>query len=189
MQEKSDALTGKRSNAPNQNWQPAQDSFSDGAPATAVGRSPSSAPNVGSAETSSGALEQAKQTLTTAADKFGNTINSGFDTQKGKAADSLGTVAQALRQSSEQLRKQNEGAAVPEYVASAASQVERLSGYLRSTNSGEIVASVEQFARRQPALFIGGAFMLGILGARFLKSSSQSIPSAGSPTRNGVGGE
>jgi hypothetical protein len=36
-----------------------------------------------------------------------------------------------------------------------------------------LVGDVENFARRQPALFIGGALALGILAARFLKSSSQ----------------
>ena len=30
----------------------------------------------------------------------------------------------------------------------------------------------QRLARRQPALFVGGAFALGLLGARFLKSSS-----------------
>jgi hypothetical protein len=42
-----------------------------------------------------------------------------------------------------------------------------------------MVRNVEDFARRQPALFIGGAFMLGLLGARFLKSSAQTDPSQG----------
>ena len=35
-----------------------------------------------------------------------------------------------------------------------------------------MVTQVEQYARRQPAIFLGGAFALGLLGARFLKSSN-----------------
>jgi hypothetical protein len=37
---------------------------------------------------------------------------------------------------------------------------------------GELIGDVEQFARRSPALFLGGAFALGVLAARFVKSSS-----------------
>ena len=32
---------------------------------------------------------------------------------------------------------------------------------------------MERYARQQPALFLGGAFVLGLLGARFLKSTAQ----------------
>ena len=32
---------------------------------------------------------------------------------------------------------------------------------------------MQRFARRQPAVFIGSAFALGLVGARFLKSSRQ----------------
>jgi len=34
-----------------------------------------------------------------------------------------------------------------------------------------LLADVQQLARRQPAVFIGSAFELGLVGARFLKSS------------------
>ena len=41
---------------------------------------------------------------------------------------------------------------------------------------------MEHFARRQPVLFVGGAFTLGLLAARFLKSSGQR-----SSSRQGTG--
>jgi hypothetical protein len=69
------------------------------------------------------------------------------------------------------LRDQGQQAAVPQYLSSAADQVDRLSHYLRSTDLRQMAEGVERFARRQPAIFIGGAFALGLLGARFLKSS------------------
>lgn len=37
----------------------------------------------------------------------------------------------------------------------------------------ELAADVEGFTRRQPALFMGGAFVLGLTTARFLKSSRE----------------
>jgi hypothetical protein len=36
------------------------------------------------------------------------------------------------------------------------------------------VDEVENFARRRPAMFLGGAFLLGLAATRFLKSSRQS---------------
>jgi hypothetical protein len=123
---------------------------------------------------SSSTVEKAKTTISNVASHAGDKVAFGLDAQKAKAAEGLGSVARALRQSSDELREQNQGGAVPEYISSAASQVERLSGYLQSTNTKEMVNGVERFARQQPALFIGGVFLLGLLGARFLKSSAQS---------------
>jgi hypothetical protein len=132
-----------------------------------------SRPNVAGAASSSGAtIDKAKETLSNVASQAGDKVASRLDTQKDKAADGLGSVAQALRQTGNQLRDEGQGSVIHEYVSSAADQVDRLSGYLRSTNTREIVNGVEQFARQQPALFVGAAFMLGMLGARFLKSSS-----------------
>ena len=144
-----------------------QGSFAAGASESA-GAAASSSSRGGSASSSDAT---AKERISNVAGQAGEKVASRLDTQKDRAADGLGSVAQALRQASDQLRGQNQGAAAHEYVASAANQVARLSDYLHSTNTREIVNGVEQFAREQPALFVGGAFMLGLLGARFLKSS------------------
>src|SRR5215212_2819772 len=98
--------------------------------------------------------------------------------QKDRAAEGLTSIAQALRQTGQQLRDQNQQA-VTGYIDGAASQVERVSNYLRQNDLGGLIDDVEQFARRQPALFLGGTFVLGMLGARFLKSSRPSTGSAG----------
>ncbi|MDQ6618306.1 MAG: hypothetical protein M3Z31_01165 [Pseudomonadota bacterium] len=126
-------------------------------------------------------IGHAKDTISNVASQAGSKVTTQLDGQRDKAAEGLGTVAQALRQTSDQLKQQNDGpgAAVHQYVASAADQMDRLSGYLRSTNVNEMVGNVGQFARRQPALFIGSAFLLGLLGARFLKSSGQASSGSG----------
>ena len=49
--------------------------------------------------------------------------------------------------------------------------MQRAADYLDRTDSREMMHHTEQFARRQPALFLGGAFGLGLIAARFLKSS------------------
>jgi hypothetical protein len=96
-----------------------------------------------------------------------------LSTQKDRATDGLGTVAQAVRQSTQHLRE-NKQDAVAQYVEKAADQIDRFATQLRDRDIGELVNEVQRFARKQPALFVGSAFALGVLGARFLKSSSDS---------------
>ena len=49
--------------------------------------------------------------------------------------------------------------------------LDRLSGSVRDATVRDIVRATERFARREPLLFLGGAFTLGLFAARFLKSS------------------
>jgi ElaB/YqjD/DUF883 family membrane-anchored ribosome-binding protein len=94
-----------------------------------------------------------------------------LSTQKDRATDGLGSVAQAVRQSTQHLRE-NKQDAIAQYVEKAADQIDRFSTQLRNRDVGELVNEVQRFARRQPALFVGSAFAVGVIGARFLKSSS-----------------
>jgi ElaB/YqjD/DUF883 family membrane-anchored ribosome-binding protein len=94
-----------------------------------------------------------------------------LSTQKDRATDGLGSVAQAVRQSTQHLRE-NKQDAIANYVEKAADQIDRFSTQLRNRDVGELVNEVQRFARRQPALFVGSAFAVGVIGARFLKSSS-----------------
>jgi len=88
---------------------------------------------------------------------------------KQRAVSGLGSVAGALRQTGDSA----DNDLLQDYVARAADGIEEVTDYFRTRNVGEIVGDVERFARREPALFIGGAFALGLLGARFLKSSTR----------------
>jgi len=97
---------------------------------------------------------------------------SQLETQKGRAVDTLVTVAQALRQTGQQLQQQEQGA-VGNYVEQAAERVEHMTNYLRARDVPDLVAETQDFARRQPGLFVTGALALGFLGARFLMSSGQ----------------
>lgn len=103
-------------------------------------------------------------------DKVRQGATSQLSTQKNKATDGIGTVAQAVRQASQQLRTQQHDA-IANYIDQAANQLEQFSTRLRDKDIGELVRDAQQFARRRPAVFIGSAFALGLLGARFLKSS------------------
>lgn len=80
----------------------------------------------------------------------------------------------ALRESGKQL--EGRSSTLASYVTSAASHLEQFSGGIRDRDVNQIVRDVERFARQQPTLFLGGAFVLGVAAARFLKSSG---PDAG----------
>jgi len=129
-------------------------------------------------ETVGQVADQAQHTAGQVANQARQQVSSRLVEQKDRAAEGLTSVAHALRQTSQHLREQDQQA-VTGYIESAASQVERISNYLKQNDLGGLVDDVEHFARRQPALFLGGTFVLGLLGARFLKSSRPTTGSAG----------
>src|SRR4051794_3837119 len=93
-----------------------------------------------------------------------------LEEQKSAASEGLSTVAQAIRQTGHHLRgQQQEG--VAQYVDRAAEQIEQFAGYLGGRDLHQLRWDAEAFARREPALFLGGALTLGLLVGRFLKSS------------------
>src|SRR5215210_7407274 len=91
--------------------------------------------------------------------------------QKDRATEGLGSVADAVRGTTEHLRN-NQHDKVANFAEQAAQQIDRFSERLRNKDVTELLDDAQQLARRRPAIFVGGAFALGLLGARFMKSSS-----------------
>lgn len=91
--------------------------------------------------------------------------------RKEQAANQLDTVARAFRQTGEQLRKED-NQMVARYTENVADQVERVASYLHDGDLNQFLSDAQDFARKQPELFLGGAFTLGLLAARFFKSSA-----------------
>jgi hypothetical protein len=117
-------------------------------------------------------IDQAKEKTSQVVGQVQERAKSQLATQKDRAAEGLGSMAMALRQASRQLQDQN-NAPVAQVTNTAAEQIEKVSTFLRERDLNEMVTEVERFARRQPAIFLGGALVLGLIGARFLKSSGQ----------------
>lgn len=116
------------------------------------------------------AKDKVQELANQAQDKAGQQFQAGVSKGKNRAADTLGAVAQSLLYSSRQLREQDRRS-VGGFVEKAANRVENWADYMQNADTREMAERVENFARREPAIFIGGAFALGLLGARFLKSS------------------
>jgi hypothetical protein len=115
-------------------------------------------------------LEQGQQAAGQALDKAKDTVKSQLSSQKEKAVSTLGNFTDALHQTGDQLRQSGQGV-FGGYADSLAGQIDRAVDYLRENDIDDLAAQVEDFARKQPALFIGGAFVVGVALARFLKSS------------------
>jgi len=112
-----------------------------------------------------GVMDQVKQQASTRVNE-----------QKERAADGLGSVASAIRQASEQLRSENQTLA--SYADKAVDQIQLFADRMRDKDPAEMVRDAERFARRNPAAFVGGAFVLGLALARFLKSSGSGADEA-----------
>lgn len=128
---------------------------------------------------------EAQQVASDLADKATRSAERQFAGGKERAAQVLGQLAEALRHSGQTLSSSTDTPKVNDYLGRAASQIEGLSGYIQKKSMTDVVGDVERYARREPALFTGGAFLLGLLGGRFLRSAQSST--SASPSNGGQG--
>lgn len=131
-------------------------------------------------------VSQAKQAVSESLDQAKRQMQTTFDERKTQAAGRLGGIANALRQTGEQLNAQNEPQ-FGQYAKSAAEQIENWSNMLQTKNLNELMGEVQAFAHRQPELFIAGSLAAGLLLGRFLKSSGSRTTSYNDYNRYGSG--
>src|SRR5690606_29358839 len=112
--------------------------------------------------------EQAQEKLEQARTQAMSRLRDG----KSRVAGQVGTVAHAFRSAGSELRSENQER-LAEFTATAVERVELVGGYVEERGVGEMLDEVARLARRTPALFLGGAFAMGLLGARFLKTSER----------------
>jgi hypothetical protein len=113
-------------------------------------------------------VDQARSSFRQARDRAASSLTDS----RVQAADQLGGMATAFRRTSEHLRAEDQRRAA-DFTEALAERVERASSYLRDRNLGAIRQDLETLARREPALMLGVGFALGLLGARFFKSSER----------------
>lgn len=117
-------------------------------------------------------VEQAREQTGQAVEQARGSAFQMMDQQKGRAAEGLGSVAQALHQTADSLQGNDQGA-LGQYAHRAADTVEQISSQLRDKSVEQLLSEAERFARREPEVFLGGAVLLGLLASRFLKASSR----------------
>ena len=130
--------------------------------------------------------------LTDAKAALSDKASTAVDDKKAVLTTGLTSVADSMRKFSGSL---NEAEANPlteysaRYAEAAAGKVEDVARYFETADLKTVARDVESFARRNPAVFVGGAFALGLLAARFMKSSNERLAAAqGTSRRQGGNG-
>lgn len=121
-----------------------------------------------------GLMQQAKQTTSEVVNQVQQQASSQISRQKDTAASELSTVVNAVRRFGETLNSEGQGPIArfaAQYGDKAANGLDRFANYLRQQDPKRLLDDVQNFGRRQPALLIGGAFLLGFAGARLIKTS------------------
>jgi ElaB/YqjD/DUF883 family membrane-anchored ribosome-binding protein len=90
-----------------------------------------------------------------------------LEEQKRQIAERAGGIAEALHSAAHSLEN-SQNTLIARYVDEAAGRVEDISRKVRDRRWDEIVSATEDFARRQPTLFVLGAMATGFLVGRFL---------------------
>ena len=115
--------------------------------------------------------EQASQTAGPLAERAAGLGLEQADHGRHLAADGIETVARSIRRLSTEIA--DDQPAIATAASTVADQAERTAQFLNETDAREMISKVEEAARRQPLLFLGGAFVAGVATARFLKAAGQ----------------
>src|SRR4051794_12244134 len=128
-----------------------------------------------STQTGDSTAEQAKQkaqeTAQQATDQARGRVRDEVDRRSTEAGEQAISVADAIRQASQQLREQgNDQAAKP--MDQAADRLESAGRWLRESDGERILRDAEDFGRRNPLAVAAGGLAIGFALSRLLKASS-----------------
>lgn len=114
-----------------------------------------------------GLADRAKQEVGAASDK----VRSIAADQKDLLAAQVGGVADAMERAASDLELNNGASA--HYARMIADNAEKLSNTIRNNNVDQLLGIAQDFGRRQPALFVGAAALLGFAASRFVLASAK----------------
>lgn len=117
------------------------------------------------------AVSQAQEQAVKIVGEARQQVEATVQAQTARGSTIASVLGSTLHDASKQLRNQNE-TTVATYLDQAADQVEQLGTMLDSQDYRQLVGTVQGFARQQPLLFFAAAIAVGVVGAKFLKSSS-----------------
>ena len=117
-------------------------------------------------------LESAKAHAKDIADQAGETLTAEAEAHtaqaRATAAHKADNAAAAARAAAGEFDPNSPQARVAQQIAGT---LEGAAHAIRDTDLNQVAAEVTAFARKNPAVFMGGAALLGFTVARFLKSS------------------
>lgn len=134
----------------------------------------------------SAGFEQIKEGARNLTDQARERASSFAEDQKGVVTQHLDTFAQAIRQASDDLSR-NDQTMASQLVRQAAGGLESLSRSIHGADFGDMLDSVRRFGRSNPTAFIGGALLAGIALGRFARASSRDQHGSGDYGRSWQG--
>ena len=114
--------------------------------------------------------QQVKQQAGQLASQFREKGAALFDQQKVRAADLIGDCVAATRRAAQKLHDENDHN-LAGYADAFAEGLDSTGRYLREQDSRKLIDDAADLARRRPEWVLGGAFVVGLAVARFLKAS------------------
>lgn len=117
------------------------------------------------------AVSQAQEQAVKIVGQAREQVQATVKTQTARGSTIATVLGSTLHEAGKQLREQDETAAAT-YLDQAADQVEQISSMLDNQDYGQLIGTVRGFAQRQPVLFFAAAIAVGVVGTKFLKSSS-----------------
>ena len=133
-------------------------------------------------------LTQAKTAAGDVYDSVADKALSAVDEQKAGLTGKLSGVADTVRRVSGTLHDTEADSSLSEFAArytdTAAQKLDSVAKYFDNADLKVIARDIESYARRNPAIFLGSAFALGIMAARFLKSTPPSDEVATAASRS-----
>ena len=113
--------------------------------------------------------QEAGESIGRLAEKAGSMGFERADQARNMTADGLEKLADTVRRAGTDM--ESEQPVIANVTSVAAEQAERAATFLRENDARQLITNVEDVARRQPLLFVGGAFLLGMAASRFIKAA------------------
>jgi broad specificity phosphatase PhoE len=115
--------------------------------------------------------QQVQEKASEAKDRTRAKVSEQLNTRSTQTGEQMTKTADALRQTAQQLRGQQQ-AQPAQVLEGVAQRVERFGQYLTANDGDRFLRDVERIARKQPWLVVTGGAVLGLVAARFTKASS-----------------
>ncbi len=120
-------------------------------------------------------MEQAKATAGGVYDAVADKASAALEDKKSDLTGGLTSVADTVRRVggaiTEGETKNGVTDQAAKYTETVANKLEDVASYFNHADLKGVARDIESYARRNPAVFLGAAFALGVLAARFIKSS------------------
>jgi hypothetical protein len=138
-------------------------------------------------------VSQTAQQATQAVSEIKEQATTTFFAQRDRAVEMLNALASALKTTSQNLadeaksgaQEQSAVATLGPLVDDVADRIAHSAEFLREKDMSGLMREAQTLARKQPVLFLGAMFGIGVAGARMFKGMNESGDSSSTPSESG----